>query len=142
MPRARPGKLGGLPMPENSPDSTFGQYLSAWARRIRFGESGVLPVLAGLVILVIIFQVQDSVFLAAGNLTNLLVQGTVFILLGMAEVWVLVLGEIDLSIGYVAGVAAVVTAILAAPPQSFPWWAAAVLGLAAGPPSAPSRGPW
>ena len=92
--------------------------LTAWAKRIRYGESGVLPVVAGLILLVIIFQVQDSVFLSAGNLTNLLVQGSVFVLLGMAEVWVLILGEIDLSVGYVAGVGAVITAILAARPTT------------------------
>ena len=69
-------------MPERTADSTFGEYVVAWAKRIRYGESGVLPVVAGLILLVIIFQVQDSVFLSAGNLTNLLVQGSVFVLLG------------------------------------------------------------
>jgi D-xylose transport system permease protein len=116
--KADPGRLGGIPMPEALPDSTFGQYATAWAKRIRYGESGVLPVVAGLVVLVVIFQVQDSIFLSAGNITNLLIQGTVFILLGMAEVWVLVLGEIDLSVGFVAGIGAVITAILVAPPNN------------------------
>jgi D-xylose transport system permease protein len=128
---ARPGTLGGIPMPESQPDSTFAQYLTAWAKRIRYGESGVLPVVAGLVLLVIIFQVQDSVFLSAGNLTNLLVQGATFVLLGMAEVWVLILGEIDLSVGYNAGVGAVITAILAGPPHNLPWWLAIIAGLLA-----------
>jgi D-xylose transport system permease protein len=91
----------------------------------------VLPVVAGLVLLVIIFQVQDSVFLSAGNLTNLLVQGSTFVLLGMAEVWVLILGEIDLSAGYNAGVGAVITAILASPQHNFPWWLAILIGMAA-----------
>jgi D-xylose transport system permease protein len=118
-------------MPETSPDSTFGQYVTAWAKRIRYGESGALPVVAGLIVLVVIFQVQDSLFLSAGNITNLLIQGTVFILLGMAEVWVLVLGEIDLSIGYVAGIGAVITAILVAPPNNLSWWLAVIVGLLA-----------
>ena len=125
-----PGKLGGIPMPESTADSTFGLYVQAWAKRIRYGESGVLPVLLGLILLVIIFQVQDSVFLSAGNLTNLIVQGSVFVLLGMAEVWVLILGEIDLSIGYVAGIGGVVTAILAAPPYNYVWWVAIIIGMA------------
>ncbi len=86
---------------------------------------------AGLILLVIIFQVQDSVFLSAGNLTNLLVQGSVFVLLGMAEVWVLILGEIDLSVGYVAGIGAVITAILAAPPHNLPWALAILVGMLA-----------
>ncbi|HEX4216802.1 MAG TPA: hypothetical protein VHZ02_00410, partial [Acidimicrobiales bacterium] len=118
-------------MPETSADSTFGQYVNAWAKRLRYGESGALPVVAGLIVLVVIFQVQDSLFLSAGNITNLLIQGTVFILLGMAEVWVLVLGEIDLSIGYVAGIGAVITAILVAPPNNLSWWVAVIVGLLA-----------
>jgi D-xylose transport system permease protein len=115
-------------MPERVPDSTFGEYVTAWAKRLRYGESGVLPVVAGLIVLVIIFQVQDSVFLSAGNLTNLLVQGSVFVLLGMAEVWLLILGEIDLSVGYSAGVGGVITAILAGP-HNWPWWAAIIVGM-------------
>ena len=126
-----PGRLGGIPMPERTANSTFGEYVVAWAKRIRYGESGVLPVVAGLILLVIIFQVQDSVFLSAGNLTNLLVQGSVFVLLGMAEVWVLILGEIDLSAGYNAGVGAVITAILASPQHNFPWWLAIIIGMVA-----------
>jgi D-xylose transport system permease protein len=129
--RPEPGRLGGIPMPERTPDSTFAQYVVAWAKRIRYGESGVLPVVGGLILLVIIFQVKDSVFLSAGNLTNLLVQGSVFILLAMAEVWVLILGEIDLSAGYNAGVGAVITAILASPQHNFPWWLAIAIGMAA-----------
>jgi D-xylose transport system permease protein len=108
---------------------SVGEYARAMGKRIRGGESGVLPVLAGLVLLVIIFQVQDSVFLSAGNLVNLLVQGSVFILLGMAEVWVLVLGEIDLSVGYVAGIGGTVTAILSTT-HGLPWWVAILGGVA------------
>jgi D-xylose transport system permease protein len=122
-----------LTVATQAPDlsNSLGEYVRAWAKRIRSGESGVLPVVAGLIILVIIFQVKSSVFLSAGNLTNLLVQGSVFILLGMAEVWVLILGEIDLSIGYVAGIGGVVTAILASSPDNWPWWAAILAGVAA-----------
>ena len=128
-PHAEPGRLGGIPVLERTPNSTFGQYLTGWAKRIRYGESGVLPVVGGLILLVIIFQVQDSVFLSAGNLTNLLVQGSVFVLLGMAEVWVLILGEIDLSVGYNAGIGAVITAILAGSQHNFPWWLAIAIGM-------------
>ncbi len=112
-------------------DQTFGEYLLDRLRQIRAGDSGVLPVVAGLIILVIIFQVQDSTFLSAGNLTNLLTQSAVFIILGMAEVFVLLLGEIDLSIGYTAGIAAVVTSELAAYPHNVPWWLCCCAGLAA-----------
>jgi D-xylose transport system permease protein len=130
-PHPESGRLGGIPMLERTPNSTFGQYLTGWAKRIRYGESGVLPVVGGLILLVIIFQVQDSVFLSAGNLTNLLVQGSVFVLLGMAEVWVLILGEIDLSVGFNAGIGAVITAILAGSHHNFPWWLAIAAGMLA-----------
>ncbi|HEY4948388.1 MAG TPA: hypothetical protein VII19_10860 [Acidimicrobiales bacterium] len=108
--------------------SSLGEYIRAWAKRIRSGESGVLPVLGGLILLVIFFQAKDSVFLSAGNLVNLLVQGSVFVLLGMAEIWVLVLGEIDLSVGYVAGIGGTVTAILSTT-HHLPWWLAIAAGM-------------
>jgi D-xylose transport system permease protein len=111
--------------------SSFGEYVRAWGKRMRNGESGVLPVVLGLIILVVIFQVQDSVFLSAGNLTNLMVQGAVFVLLGMAEVWLLILGEIDLSVGYNAGVGGVIAAILVSAPHNFPWWAAIIVAMLA-----------
>jgi D-xylose transport system permease protein len=108
--------------------SSLGEYVRATAKRIRGGESGVLPVLGGLIVLVLIFQIQDSVFLSAGNLVNLLVQGSVFVLLGMAEIWVLVLGEIDLSVGYAAGVGATITAIISTT-HGLPWWVAILGGV-------------
>jgi len=107
---------------------SLGEYARALAKNIRSGESGVLPVLGGLILLVIIFQVQDSVFLSAGNLVNLLVQGSVFVLLGMAEIWVLVLGEIDLSVGYVAGIGGTVAAILSTT-HGLPWYVAIAGGM-------------
>ncbi len=117
-----------------APEATaenIGQYFRAWGLRVKNGESGMLPVIAGLVLIVIIFQTQSSVFLSAANLTNLLVQGSTFILLGMAEVFVLLLGEIDLSIGYLASIGAVVTVSMSSPPDNHPWWIAILAGLAA-----------
>lgn len=115
---------------EVAPDSISAFIRGRW-QQVKTGEVGVIPVLAGLVVLSIIFQSQDSAFLSAGNLTNLLVQGAVFILLGMAEVFVLILGEIDLSTGFVAGIGAVITCELAAPPHNLPWWICILAGLAA-----------
>jgi D-xylose transport system permease protein len=111
--------------------NTFGEYFRAWVMRVRGGESGVLPVVVGLIAIAMIFQVQNSKFLSAGNLTNLLVQGAVFMLLGMGEVFVLLLGEIDLSIGFVSGIGGVVTAELVIEPRGWPWWAAILTALAA-----------
>jgi D-xylose transport system permease protein len=106
---------------------SFGEYVRIWFQRVRNGESGALPVVIGLVAIIVYFQVRNSLFLSAGNLVNLLIQGTPFILLGMSEVFVLLLGEIDLSVGYNAGVGAVMTAWLA---FTVPWWVAILVGLA------------
>ena len=78
-----------------------------------------------------IFQSQNSEFLSPGNLVNLLVQGSVFMLIGMGEVFVLLLGEIDLSLGYVAGIGATVVTILVQPEVAWPWWAAIFAALVA-----------
>jgi D-xylose transport system permease protein len=106
---------------------SFGEYGRIWLQRVRNGESGALPVVIGLVAIVVYFQARNSLFLSAGNLVNLLIQGTPFILLGMSEVFVLLLGEIDLSVGYNAGIGAVMTAWLV---FTVPWWVAILAGLA------------
>jgi D-xylose transport system permease protein len=108
---------------------SLGEYLRAWAARIRAGDSGILPVIVGLIVIAIIFQSQNSNFLTAGNLVNLLVQGAAITLLGLGEVFALLLGEIDLSIGFVAGAAGVIAAELVAFPHNWPWWAAVGLAL-------------
>ena len=110
---------------------SLGDYLSTWGKRIRAGESGVLPVLVGLVIIIVIFQTQQSVFLSPGNLVNLLVQAAVYVLLGMAEVYVLLLGEIDLSVGFVGAIGGALTVILTSTPRNLPWWVGILAGLAA-----------
>jgi D-xylose transport system permease protein len=110
---------------------SFGEYVRSWLKKIRSGESGALPVVIGLIILIVIFQVENSHFLTAGNLTNLLEQSGTFVLLGMAEVFVLLLGEIDLSIGYMAGIGGTVTALLATDPINLNWFLAVLAGLAA-----------
>ncbi len=102
-------------------------YTRIWLRRVRSGESGALPIVLGLVAIVIFFQVKNSLFLSAGNLINLMIQGAPFIVLGMAEVFVLLLGEIDLSVGYNAGIGAVITLWAV---YTVPWWAAILIGLA------------
>ncbi|MGH9016731.1 MAG: sugar ABC transporter permease [Acidimicrobiales bacterium] len=111
--------------------STFPEYLQAWWTRIRGGESGALPILAGLVIIVVVFQTQASSFLSAGNLVNLLVQATFFILLGTAEMFALLLSEIDLSVGFIAAVGGAIIAALVAAPYNWPWWAAVIIGVLA-----------
>jgi D-xylose transport system permease protein len=114
--------------PEVMADS-LGEYFAAWGRRLRNGESGALPIVVGLILIVIFFQIQDSNFLTAGNLVNLLVQSAVYILLGAAEIYVLLLSEIDLSVGYTAAVGAFTIAELIGPPVNLPWWLGIIGGL-------------
>jgi D-xylose transport system permease protein len=109
--------------------NTLGEYFRGWWARVRGGETGVLPVVIGLIIIAIIFQVQNSNFLSAGNLVNLMVQGATFMLLGMAEIFALLLGEIDLSIGYNAGVGGVIAAELVKVQTGWPWWAAVIVAV-------------
>ena len=126
-----PAEVDGAVTGAAVPADSLSAYLKAWISTLRGGETGVLPVIAALIVLVVIFQTQDSAFLSAGNLTNLMVQGAVFVLLGMAEIFVLILGEIDLSTGFVAGIGAVITCELAAYPHNLPWWLCILAGLAA-----------
>ena len=112
------------------PDASFNEYITAWLKRVRRGESGVLPVVGGLIVIVIIFQIERSRFLSDLNLVNLLQQSAEFIVLGMAEIFVLLLGEIDLSLGYSGAVGAAVMAILAYPPINLSWELAIIAGLA------------
>ncbi|MGH7067602.1 MAG: ATP-binding cassette domain-containing protein [Acetobacteraceae bacterium] len=108
------------------PAMSYGQAL--WSR-IAAGQSGVLPVLLGAILIAIIFQTQNAKFLSAGNLVNLMVQGAVFMLIGMGEVFILLLGEIDLSLGYVAGIGGVIVTELVAPGQNWGWGAAIIAAL-------------
>ena len=103
---------------------SFAGYVRAWFARVRGGESGVLPVVGGLFVISILFQSLNKHFLTAGNLVNLLIQGSVFMLLAMAEVFALLLGEIDLSIGFVSGIGGTITAELLKQNYNWPWWAA------------------
>ncbi len=118
-----------LAPPEVIADS-LGEYAKIWLSRVRNGESGALPVILGLAAIVIYFQARSSLFLSAGNLVNLIGQAAFFMMLGMAEVFVLLLGEIDLSIGYTSAVGATFTLWLLLPPNPAPWPLAVLVGLA------------
>jgi D-xylose transport system permease protein len=111
--------------------NSLAEYVHAWIRRIKSGESGALPILAGLALIIIIFQAENSRFLSALNIVNLLVQATFFVLLGLGETFALILSEIDLSVGFVAGVGATITVALISPAYGWPWWAAVIVGLLA-----------
>jgi D-xylose transport system permease protein len=114
--------------PEVLADS-LGEYLSAQWRRIKSGESGALPVIAGLIVIVIFFQIERSKFGSALNLVDLFQQASIYILLGAAQIFALILSEIDLSVGFVLGVGGIVIAELIAPPVNFPWWLGIICGI-------------
>ena len=129
------------PMPTSDAAPTTvaapGESLQDAARRwwvgVKGGELGSLPIVFGLVIIAIVFQSQNDQFLTAGNFVNLIVQMAGITVIGMGVVFVLLLGEIDLSIGYVSGVAGVITALLLLPDGSqSPTTVALVAALAAG----------
>jgi len=109
---------------------SLGEYVRIWLARVRGGESGALPVVLGLIAIVAYFQVRNSIFLSAGNLVNLIDQASWIVMLGMAEVFVLLLGEIDLSIGYSSVMGATITVWMVSPSVHLPWWLAVLAGLA------------
>src|ERR1700735_1560680 len=108
--------------------NSLGDYVRIVGRRIRSGESGALPVIIGLVVVVIYFQARNSLFLSPLNLVNLLAQSSFIITLGMAEIFVLLLGDIDLAAGFTAACGAVVALWMLA--DGYPWWAAVLVSLA------------
>ena len=137
-----PGGVTTDPGPASAPDpaalpgssaelmaGSMAEYARIWARRIRSGESGALPVIIGLIVIVLIFQIKSSLFLSAGNLVNLMTQAAFIITLGMAEVFVLLLGEIDLAAGFTAACGAVIALYLVA--KNYPWWVAVIVALVA-----------
>jgi D-xylose transport system permease protein len=101
----------------------------AWWVGVRAGELGALPILVGIVIIAIYFQSRNSHFLTAGNFVNLIAQASAVIVIGMGVVFVLLLGEIDLSIGFVSGMGGVVAATLLVPDSN--QWATAPALIAA-----------
>jgi D-xylose transport system permease protein len=106
----------------------------AWAsfrRRLRQGELGTLPVIVGIAVIWAIFWVANDRFLTPQNLTNLFLQLVSTGTIALGVVLVLLLAEIDLSVGAVSGFTAAVMAVLNVK-QGWPGWAAILAGLATG----------
>ena len=106
----------------------------AWAsfrRRLGQGELGSLPVLVGVAVIWAIFAIANPNFLTPGNLTNLVLQLAATGTISLGVVLVLLLGEIDLSVGAVSGVTAAVVAVLNVD-HGVAGWLAILIGLAAG----------
>jgi D-xylose transport system permease protein len=112
---------------------SLGQYLRAWWLRVRSGDSGVLPVVLGMVVVAVIFEIitPEHAFLRPSNLVYIFGLSTVYMVLAMAETVVLLLGEIDLSVGAVALFGGVVAfKLVQQPGPGWPWWAAMLAALA------------
>jgi D-xylose transport system permease protein len=125
-------KVEAADIPPELVAQSLSQYFRASWARVRGGNSGVLPVVLGLVVVAIGFQIANSKFLSAQNLVNLFEQSTVYMLLAIAEIFALLLGEIDLSVGLVMGLGSVVVAELVQPTgANWPWWAAIIATLVA-----------
>ena len=111
---------------------SLGQYLRAWWVRIRSGDSGILPVVLGLVVVAVVFEIitPEHAFLRPSNLVYIFGLSTVYMVLAMAETVVLLLGEIDLSVGAVALFGGVIAfKLVQQPGLAWPWWAAMLAAL-------------
>jgi D-xylose transport system permease protein len=86
--------------------------LAAGLERIRNGDLGVLPVVAGLVVIAIVFNSLNSIFLSSANLSNLLLESVPVGVIALGIVCVLLVAEIDLSVGSVSGLSAALVAVL------------------------------
>jgi D-xylose transport system permease protein len=97
------------------------EYVRGYLGRLRSGELGTLPIVLGLVVISVVFQNLNQNFLTAQNLANLLVQGSGVAVIAMGVVFILILGEIDLSVGYVSGVGAAILALTVSSQHPWPW---------------------
>jgi len=105
--------------------STFAEGLRLWIANVKAGEIGSIPVFLGLAAIVIIFQLQNDKFLSSQNLTNLIVQMSPIVVISTGIVFVLLIGEIDLSVGVVSGVGGIIIARLLIPDgNELQWWLA------------------
>lgn len=105
------------------------EYIREYVARVRSGDIGPLPIILGLIIIVIIFQSQNQNFLTARNFVNLIVQMAGYTVIAIGVVYVLLIGEIDLSIGYVSAVSAVFMTLQLQEPGGWPWYTAVTVSL-------------
>ena len=92
---------------------TVASHVSDYIGRVRGGDIGSLAAVAGLIVLCLVFGIaRPDTFISALNFSNLFSQGAAVIFIAMGLVFVLLLGEIDLSAGYTSGVAGAVAAVL------------------------------
>jgi D-xylose transport system permease protein len=114
---------------------TFASTINDYIGRVRGGDIGSLPAILGLIVLCLIFGVARDTFFSATNFANLFSQGAQVIFIAMGLVFVLLLGEIDLSAGFASGVCGAVMTVLLTN-HGWSWYtaipAALITGLAIG----------
>ncbi|MFE7231803.1 sugar ABC transporter permease [Streptomyces sp. NPDC002405] len=109
----------------------FAGYLGEFKRKMRAGDLGAIPVVIGLIAICAIFQSLDSAFLGAENLNNIFVAMVATGMMSVGIIFVLLLGEIDLSVGSVSGVSSAIMAVMSVT-HGVNEWLAVVSALAAG----------
>lgn len=113
----------------NNGPTSVSTYFSDYWKRIRTGDLGSIPIILGLIVITIIFQTLNQNYLTPRNFVNLIVQMAGITTIAIGVVFVLLLGEIDLSISYVSAVAAVFMTMRLRPPDGWPWLIALVAAL-------------
>jgi D-xylose transport system permease protein len=115
---------GGAPVDERHESETLSGYARLWWQGVRAGDLGTLPIIVGLVVIALIFGILEENFLTERNFTNLLLQMAAIATMAIGVVFVLLIGEIDLSVAFVSAVGAVVMTLLLRPDDpGWPWWA-------------------
>ncbi|MEW2283171.1 sugar ABC transporter permease [Streptomyces sp. NPDC047841] len=109
----------------------FAGYVTEFKRKMRAGDLGALPVVVGLIAICAIFQSLNSAFLGAENLNNIFVAMVATGMMSVGIIFVLLLGEIDLSVGSVSGVSSAITAVMSVT-HGVNEWLAVLAALAAG----------
>jgi D-xylose transport system permease protein len=93
-------------------EGTLNEQFTAYVQRVRGGDMGMLPALAGLFVLTILFTTLSSVFFTKGNIANLMTQTAALMMLSVALTFVIVIAEIDLSAGVTSGLGMAVFILL------------------------------
>ena len=106
-------------------------YTRDYLARVRGGELGSIPALVGLVVITAVFAGVHPGFLSAYNIEALVIQAAPIIVMAMGLVFVLLLGEIDLSAGTTGGLCSAIMAVLMLR-HGVSWWLALIVGLLVG----------